>query len=76
MASLQKTYSGDLTQSIARRLSAIVASAAGDAATVRNDAEKYIIAQNLKSPDRLFDPQFRRTLKLPFGFEIKGGDYF
>ena len=76
MASLQKTYSGDLTQSIARRLSAIVASAAGDAATVRNDAEKNIIAQNLKSPDRLFDPQFRRTLKLPFGFEIKGGDYF
>ena len=76
MASLQKTYSGDLTQSIARRLSALVASAAGDAATVRNDAEQNIIAQNLKSPDRLFDPQFRRTLKLPFGFEIKGGDYF
>jgi len=76
MASLQKTYSGDLTQSIARRLSAIVGSAAGDAATVRNDAEQNIIAQNLKSPDRLFDPQFRRTLKLPFGFEIKGGDYF
>jgi hypothetical protein len=76
MASLQKTYSGDLTQSIARRLSAIVASAAGDAATVRNDVEKHIIAQNLKAPDRPFDPQFRRTLKLPFGFEIKGGDYF
>ena len=76
MASLQKTYSGDLTQSIARRLSAIASSAAGDAATARNDAEEYIIAQNLKALDRPFDPQFRRTLKLPFGFEIKGGDYF
>ena len=76
MASLQKTYTGDLTTSIARRIAALVGSAADDAATVRNDAEQNIIAQNLKSPDRLFDPQFRRTLKLPFGFEIKGGDYF
>ena len=76
MASLQKTYQGDLTQSIARRLWALTSSAAQDASDVRNAAEEHIIAQNLKTPDRPFDPQFRRTLKLPFGFEIKGGDYF
>ena len=76
MASLQKTYQGDLTQSIARRLWALTTSAAQDASDVRNAAEEHIIAQNLKTPDRPFDPQFRRTLKLPFGYEIKGGDYF
>lgn len=69
MASLQKTYSGDLTASIARRLWALTTSAAGDAAEVRNKAEEW-------SEEFDFDPGFRRTLKLPFGYEIKGGDYF
>ena len=75
MASLQTTYSGDLSQSIASNIWDTVGDAADDAHEERNRIETEIIAHNLKHPDRPFDPQFRKTYNV-LGHEIKGGDFF
>ena len=75
MAALQQTYSGDLSQSIASNIWDTVGDAADDAHEERNRIEAEIIAHNLKTPDRPFDPQFRKTYNV-LGHEIKGGDFF
>ena len=76
MATLQKTYSGDLTQSIARRLSAIAGSASHEADQARKTYE--IVAASM-GQEGFWDPEdspFYRSINLPFGMRITDGSLF
>ena len=86
MASLQKTYSGDLTASIARRIGALVGSAADTAAEQRalleglaattdtvKDKDGNDVPWGGLSPE---ESPFYRSINLPFGMRVTDGSIF
>jgi len=75
MATLTKTYSGDLTSAIADQIGERISAAGEDAHNERLYWEEHIKAQNLKTPDRPFDPQFRKQYDV-LGHKFGGGDFF
>ena len=75
MAALTKTYSGDLTSAIADQIGNRIGAAAEDAHNERLFWEEHIKRENLKTPDRPFDPQFRKQYEF-LGHKIGGGDFF
>jgi len=81
MASLQKTYSGDLTASIARRIGALVGSAADTAAEQRALLEGLAAQENSdvwKKSGGLGPEEspFYRSINLPFGMRVTDGSIF
>ncbi len=86
MASLQKTYTGDLTASIARRIAALVGSAADTAAEQRALLEGVAATtKTVKDKDgkdvpwggwEPEDSPFYRSINLPFGMRITDGSIF
>ena len=86
MASLQKTYSGDLSASIARRIGALVGSAADTAAEQRalleglaattdtvKDKDGNDVPWGGLSPE---ESPFYRSINLPFGMRVTDGSIF
>ena len=76
MASLQKTYTGDLSQSIARRLSSIIASAGAEADQARKTYEVVEASMDQKGFLDPKDSPFYNNIDLPFGMRVTDGSIF
>ena len=76
MATLQKTFQGDLTQSISRRLGALVGSASDEADQARKTYEIVAASMNQEGFWAPEDSPFYRSIDLPFGMRITDGSLF